>query len=151
MLFDKPKDIFSPEQQEMIIAAIKEAEMQTSGEVKVHVEPFCKTDPMQRALQVFDELELYRTAQRNGVLFYLAYDDHKFAILGDEGIHNKVGQTFWDTTKEKMAAHLKIGEYTEAVCEGVKMAGEQLKAYFPYTRNDKNELSNDISFGGHNA
>jgi uncharacterized membrane protein len=151
MFFNK-KEIFSAAQQEQIKAAIGAAEMQTSGEIKVHVEPFCKTDVMHRALQVFNELELFRTKQRNGVLFYLAYDDKKFAILGDEGIHKKVGQDFWDSTKEIMAADLKAKDYTQAMCKGIKMAGEQLKTHFPHQSDDKNELSDDISFGGpHNA
>lgn len=148
MLFKK-KEIFSAEQQQQIAAAIAAAEKQTSGEIKVHIEPYCKTDPMMRAQQVFAALELHKTAERNGVLFYLAFDDHKFAILGDEGIHKKVGQNFWDSTKELMAGHFKSLRFTEGLCEGIQMAGQQLQAHFPYLHTDTDELSNDISFGGH--
>jgi uncharacterized membrane protein len=150
MFFDN-KPVLTKEQQAQIIAAIEEAEMQTSGEIKVHLEPYCKTDPMQRGRQVFNELELYHTQQRNGVLFYMAFEDHKFAILGDKGIHEKVGQGFWDSTKELMGNHFKVGELAEGLSEGIKMAGQQLKTHFPYQSDDKNELSNDISFGGRHA
>lgn len=150
-MFFEGKPILTEEQQALIVSAIEEAELQTSGEVKVHLEPFCKTNPMQRGKQVFNELELYHTQQRNGVLFYMAFEDHKFAILGDRGIHEKVGQDFWDSTKELMGSHFKKGELAEGLAEGIKMAGQQLKTHFPYQSDDKNELSNDISFGGGHA
>ena len=140
--------MFSPKEQSDIKQAIIAAEKNTSGEIKVHVEPYCKTDPMQRAKQIFNELELYQTEARNGVLMYLAAEDHKFAILGDEGIHKIVGQNFWDTTKDLMIGHFKNGNYVQGLCEGIAMAGEQLKQHFPYQADDKNELSDDISFGG---
>jgi uncharacterized membrane protein len=150
-MFFEGKPILTKEQQSQIITSIEEAELQTSGEVKVHIEPYCKTEPMQRALQVFDKLELYHTKQRNGVLFYMAFEDHKFAILGDKGIHEKVGQNFWDSTKELMADYFKKGEIAKGLSEGIKMAGEQLKVHFPYQSDDTNELGNDISFGGDDA
>lgn len=150
MFFDD-KPILTKNEQQLIISAIEDAELLTSGEVKVHLEPFCKTDPMQRGKQVFNELEMYRTKERNGVLFYMAFEDHKFAILGDSGIHEKVGQNFWDSTKELMTSHFKKGELAQGLSEGIKMAGQQLKAHFPYQKNDKNELSNEISFGGSHA
>jgi uncharacterized membrane protein len=139
--------MFSPQDQEKIKNAIISAEKNTSGEIKVHIESYCKTNPMQRATQLFNQLELYRTAARNGVLIYLAYKDHKFAILGDEGIHTVVGQDFWDTTKDVMISYFKNGEYVQGLCEGIEKAGQQLKTNFPYQSNDKNELSDDISFG----
>lgn len=139
--------MFSPQDQEKIKNAIISAEKNTSGEIKVHIELYCKTNPMQRAIQLFNQLELYRTAARNGVLIYLAYKDHKFAILGDEGIHTIVGQDFWDTTKDVMIGHFKNGQYLQGLCEGIEKAGEQLKTNFPYQSDDKNELSDDISFG----
>ena len=143
--------ILTKEDEVLIKEAIAEAENQTSGEVKVHIEPYCKTNAMQRATQLFNQLELYRTAARNGVLIYVAFKDHKFAILGDEGIHAKVGQNFWDSTKELMAEHFKNNLLVKGLCEGIKMAGEQLKAHFPYQSDDKNELSDDISYGGDDA
>ncbi len=143
--------ILTKEDEDLIKSAIAEAENQTSGEVKVHIEPYCKTNAMQRATQLFNQLELYRTAARNGVLIYVAFKDHKFAILGDEGIHAKVGQNFWDSTKELMAEHFKSNLLVKGLCEGIKMAGEQLKVHFPYQSDDKNELSDDISYGGDDA
>lgn len=139
--------MFSPQDQEKIKNAIISAEKNTSGEIKVHIESYCKTNPMQRAIQLFNQLELYHTAARNGVLIYLAYKDHKFAILGDEGIHSIVGQDFWDTTKDVMIGYFKNGQYLQGLCEGIEKAGQQLKTNFPYQSDDKNELSNDISFG----
>lgn len=139
--------MFSPQDQEKIKNAIISAEKNTSGEIKVHIESYCKTNPMQRAIQLFNQLELYRTAARNGVLIYLAYKDHKFAILGDEGIHNIVGQDFWDTTKDIMIGYFKNGQYLQGLCEGIEKAGQQLKTNFPYQSDDENELNDDISFG----
>ncbi|MCP9767488.1 TPM domain-containing protein [Lacihabitans sp. LS3-19] len=140
--------ILSELQQKNIVEAIKLAETNTSGEIKVHIEENCSSDnPMVRAEEVFKYLSLHKTALRNGVLFYLAYEDRKFAVLGDSGINNKVGQTFWDSTKDLLAKHFKDGDYEKGLCLGVEEAGKQLKAYFPYQSDDKNEISDEISRG----
>lgn len=145
----KPKNFFAPEQQQQIVAAIEEAERQTSGEIRVHVEWSCKTpNPLDRASQVFAMLKMHKTQLRNGVLFYLALNDHKFAIIGDVGINTKVPANFWENIKETMAADFREGKLAEGLVKGIKMAGEQLNAHFPYDANtDMNELNNDISFG----
>ncbi|MDP5120372.1 MAG: TPM domain-containing protein [Spirosomaceae bacterium] len=136
------------EQQKLIVEAIKEAELATSGEVKVHVEEKCPADdPVKRATKLFSYLALHKTAQRNGVLFYLAYGDRKFAVIGDEGIDKAVTALFWDSTKEILRNHFAKEQYTEGLCAGINEAGKQLKKYFPYQSDDKNELSDDISFG----
>jgi uncharacterized membrane protein len=139
---------FSDEQQQRIVDAIQEAEKQTSGEVKVHVEKKCQTaDVMERAKEVFLFLHLHETAQRNGVLFYLAYEDRKFAVLGDKGIDEKVPVNFWNSTKELLREYFSKGLFSEGLSKGIEEAGKQLKTHFPYQSDDINELPDDISFG----
>jgi uncharacterized membrane protein len=140
--------ILSDIQQKNIVEAIKLAEKNTSGEIKVHIEANCSnSDAMERASEVFEYLLLHKTAQRNGVLFYLAHEDHKFAILGDVGINQKVGQTFWDTTKDLLRENFKSGDFEKGLISGITEAGNQLKHYFPYNTDDKNEISDEISRG----
>ena len=140
--------LFSENDQQQIIAAIKSAETLTSGEVKVHIEKKCPTpDAMERAKEVFLFLNLHKTALQNAVLFYLAYEDRKFAILGDKGINEKVPADFWDSTKDHLRHHFAKGQYVEGLVNGIAEAGEQLKTHFPFKSNDINELPDDISFG----
>ena len=141
-------ELLDEKQQKLIIASIKEAENETSGEIKIHIEAKCDSgDPYERALEVFKYLSLHKTALRNGVLFYLAYEDRKFAIVGDKGINEKVGQSFWDTTKDLMIHNFKNENFTKGLTEGIKETGDKLKYYFPFKSNDQNEISDDISFG----
>jgi uncharacterized membrane protein len=141
-------DQFDKDDQKQIVAAIQEAERQTSGEIKVHIEKNCPdADVMERAKVVFGTLGMHTTKDQNGVLFYLAYEDRKFAILGDKGIYEKVPQGFWESTREKMREHFRKHEFTEGLCEGILEAGSQLKKYFPYQSDDTNELPDDVSFG----
>lgn len=139
---------FTPENKLQIANAIWVAEMNTSGEIRLHIEKYCKGDVLDQATYVFEKLEMHKTQLRNGVLFYLAVEDHKFAILGDAGINQKVPDDFWEKTKELVLSKFKEGNITEGLTSGILMAGEQLKEHFPYLTEDKNELSNDISFGG---
>lgn len=127
--------------------AIRAAELNTSGEVRVHIEKHCKGDVLDRAAYIFEKLEMHKTELRNGVLFYLAVEDRKFAILGDAGINQKVPENFWEDIKKNMLNHFKEGNYTQGLSEGIMEAGKQLKAHFPYQQDDVNELSNEISFG----
>ncbi len=138
---------FTEENKLQIANAIRVAELNTSGEIRIHIEKFCKGDVLDQAAYVFEKLEMHKTELRNGVLFYLAIEDHKFAILGDAGINQKVTDDFWEKTKEVVLMNFKEGRITEGLTKGILMAGEQLKEHFPYQRDDKNELSNDISFG----
>ena len=137
---------FTEENKLQIANAIRVAETNTSGEIRIHIEKYCKIDALDQAAYVFGKLEMHKTSLRNGVLFYLAIEDQKFAILGDSGINQKVQADFWEKTKEAVLAKFKEGKLTEGLTTGILMAGEQLKAHFPYLANDKNELSNDISF-----
>jgi uncharacterized membrane protein len=141
------QDFFTKEQHENIRAAIRKAETQTSGEIRLFIENRCKEEILDRAAFIFDQLNIHKTTDRNGVLFYLAIHERQFAILGDAGINKVVKQGFWDEIKEHMVARFKKAEFAEGLCEGISMAGEALKNYFPYRKNDKNELSDDIVFG----
>jgi uncharacterized membrane protein len=140
-------NFFSKDQKETILNAIREAELNTSGEIRVHIENECEEDVLDRAAFLFGKLKMDQTAQRNGVLFYLAIASRKFAILGDSGINQCVPENFWNEIKEDMAAHFANNEFTEGLTEGIRMAGNSLKEYFPYRTDDVNELSDEISFG----
>ena len=137
----------SHQQQADVLAAISDAESQTSGEIRLHLESRCKGDVLNRAAMVFETLAMHKTALRNGVLFYLATDDRKFAILGDGGINAVVPEGFWNEVKETVIAGLVAGNPSDGLASGIRLAGQQLSAHFPLEANDINELSNDISFG----
>ncbi|MBR9859144.1 TPM domain-containing protein [bacterium] len=138
---------FKEEEEQRILQAIKEAELKTSGELRVHIDRWCKTYPDYKAANIFKRLEMEDTDERNGVLIYVALDEHKFAILGDKGINEKVPENFWDSTAEKMTEHFKAGRAVDAIVAGVKECGEQLAKFFPYKSDDINELPDDISYG----
>ncbi len=140
------ENFFSEAEKKQITDAIAQAELNTSGEIRLHVEGRCKIDVLDRAAYVFGQLEMNQTAQRNGVLFYLAVYDRKFAILGDSGINQLVPSNFWDEIKETMLSFFKEGKFADGLSKGILMAGEQLKTNFPYQSDDKNELSDEISF-----
>lgn len=141
---------FTEESKLQITNAIRVAETNTSGEIRVHVEKHCKDNVLDQAAYVFEKLEMHRTKLRNGVLFYLAIEDRKFAILGDAGINQKVSGNFWDEIKEEVIQKLKDGKFAEGISDGIIKAGEQLKKHFPYQDDDVNELSDEISFGEKN-
>ena len=142
----KASQFLSAEQQEMILSAIKGAEESTSGEIRVHIENSFTGDVLDRAAWIFNKLGMQKTELRNGVLFYLAVENRKFAIIGDAGINAKVETGFWDSTKDFVEKHFKEGKFAEGLAGGITMAGEQLKKHFPCKRDDINELSNEISF-----
>lgn len=140
--------LFSSADRKAIIEAIKSAEVATSGEIQVHIESRCRGEVLARAVEVFDTLKMYQTADRNGVLFYLAVKDKKFGILGDAGINEKVPEDFWEKIKEQMASRFKAGQFTLGLIEGIQEAGKQLGVHFPYQGDaDINELPDEISFG----
>jgi len=138
---------FTEQDKLQITNAIRVAENNTSGEIRVHVEKHCKGDVLDRAAYIFDKLEMQKTQLRNGVLFYLAVEDRKFAILGDAGINQKVPENFWEKIKENAIASFKEGQFAEGLSNGIIKAGEQLKSHFPHQDDDVNELSDEISFG----
>ncbi len=138
--------IFSEEEQQRITDAVEAAERFTSGEIRVCIEKKCSEPPLDRAANYFKKLDMHKTAKRNGVLIYIATENHQFAIIGDAGINQVVPPDFWKETKEAMLKHFKAGELALGIITGVEMAGQQLKTFFPYLEDDKNELPDDISF-----
>jgi uncharacterized membrane protein len=140
------RNFFTKEQQEDIRQAIMNAELDTSGEIRVHIENTCTGDALDRALVIFAKLEMEKTANRNGVLLYLAVKNRKFAIIGDTGIHANVTEIFWDSIRNKMMDRFRDNHFTEGLIEAITETGKQLKTYFPYQTDDKNELSDEISF-----
>ena len=137
----------SEEDQKLVVSAIGVAEKNTSGEIRLHIEDKCKEDLMDHAAFIFEKLEMHKTEQRNGVLFYVSIEPRGFAILGDAGINQMVANDFWDEIKENVIANFKEGNYAKGLADGIIKAGEQLKANFPYQTDDVNELSDEISFG----
>lgn len=142
--------LLSSEEQEKIVHAISLAENMTSGEIRIVVENTVGDDDvMKKAANYFDELEMYNTVSRNGVLIYLAIADHRFAIIGDEGINKRVEPDFWECTKDEMLVFFRRGDFAGGLVAGIKQAGSRLKHYFPRQEDDINELPNDIYFGKH--
>ena len=138
---------FNDEEQQRIRHAIEQAEKNTSGEIRICVEKSCKdADPLNRAAGYFYKLEMDKTRLRNGVLIYVATNDHKFAIIGDSGINKLVPADFWDKTRESMLSYFKEGDILQGIVIGIEYAGKQLQRYFPANAGDKNELSDDIVF-----
>jgi uncharacterized membrane protein len=147
-LFRK-KDFFSEEEKQQIIEAVRNAERMTSGEVRVFVENRCSyMDAIDRAKEIFAELKMYETTDRNAVLVYVALKDKQLAILGDEGIHSKLGNDYWNTEVKKMISNFDRENYADGIKEVVTDIGEALTQLFPYNNDtDKNELPDDIVFG----
>lgn len=143
----KASVFFTKEQQAKIVNAIKEAEKNTSGEIRLHIENDCHEDVLDRAAYIFEKLGMHKTDLRNGVLFYMSINDKKFAILGDSGINKVTPEDFWDLIKNEVIDNFKENKFTEGLSQGILKAGEQLKEHFPYQKNDVNELSDEISFG----
>lgn len=147
--FFRKSVFFSPEEQQQITDAIREAERRTSGEVRVFVESRCRfVDPLDRAAEIFDGLKMYETQDHNAVLVYVAMKDHQFAVLADHGIHQKVGDMFWNEEVLAMRRHFKDNHIADAVIQVITDVGDALHTHFPYDRDtDKNELPDDIVFG----
>jgi len=143
----KVEDFLTQQEEQEIVEAIRIAEKNTSGEIRVHLEKTTKLDPFDRALEVFNELKMDETKLKNGVLIYLAVEDKTFVICGDQGINDIVAIDFWDSTKDIMVAHFKNGNFKQGLIDGILKAGEELKKHFPWAEDDTNELSNEISKG----
>jgi uncharacterized membrane protein len=127
--------------------AIAQAEQRTSGEIRVHIEDHIEEDVLDHAAFIFEELGMHRTRDRNGVLLYLSVADRKVAVIGDAGINARVPGNFWTDVVGVLKLHLAAGHHAEGLCEAVRMVGEKLRADFPLRSDDRNELSNDVSFG----
>lgn len=146
--FNKKRQFFTKEQQQLMVDAIQEAEKNTSGEVRFFVESKCKyVDPVDRAKEIFFSLKMDQTKDRNAVLLYIAMDDHQLAIFADEGIYQRLGANYWNVEVKKIIAHFTKDDYTGGICDVISDIGEALKKEFPYESSDKNELPDEIIFG----
>lgn len=143
----KIENFLTASEEQAIIEAIRVAELNTSGEIRVHIEKTSKGDAANRALEVFYMLKMENTKLQNAVLIYVAVEEKTFVIYGDKGVNEVVSNTFWDSTKNIMQTHFKTGNFKQGLVEGILKSGEQLKKYFPYTDLDINELSDEISKG----
>ena len=141
------EDFLTTDEEQEIVDAILESEKNTSGEIRVHIEPSSRLDHYVRAQEVFHLLKMDNTRESNGVLIYVAVEDKKFAICGDKGIDKVVPDDFWNSTKDLIQNSFKEGKFKEGIIRGILMAGEELKAHFPWKPNDTNELSNEVSKG----
>ena len=139
--------ILSPEDENEIIEAIRQAEQNTSGEIRVHIEGSSSLSVEERAKEVFHHLKMDRTKLQNGVLIYIAVANHQFGIYGDKGIDSKVNSTFWDDTRDVMSNLFKGGQFKDGIVQGILTASKALEAHFPWESNDTNELSDSISKG----
>lgn len=142
----KASEFFTREQQDKIRDAIKEAEDTTSGEIRVHIETNLSGSVLDRAAWIFKRIGMHGTEERNGVLFYLAINNKKFAVIGDQGINAKVPEDFWDKIKNILEEQFSSGKFTEGLVAGILQTGIQLKEHFPFQKGDVNELPDDISF-----
>jgi uncharacterized membrane protein len=141
------EDFLTSKDEEEIVEAIRVAECDTSGEIRVHIEQNCDIDVYERALDVFHILKMDNTKEQNGVLIYVAVTNRSFVIFGDQGINNVVAKDFWNSTRDKITNQFKSGNFKQGIIDGVKEAGKVLSKYFPWQHGDRNELDNTISKG----
>ena len=147
--WQKKEEFFTEAEKQSLVAAIKQAEHNTSGEVRVFIESKCRfVDALDRAKEIFFKLEMDQTDERNATLVYVAVKDKQAAIFGDQGIHQKVGDEYWKTEVLKMLQRFKHEQLSEGICLAITDLGQALQHYFPYNKDtDKNELPDEIVFG----
>ncbi|MDR0954321.1 MAG: TPM domain-containing protein [Rikenellaceae bacterium] len=143
----KPSALFTPQEETLLIEAIRRAEKATSGEIRIHVENHCSGEVLDRAVAVFDSLGMRETEARNGVLIYVALKDRRSAIIGDRGVNAHVGREFWQAAAEAMNARFAAGHFAEGIETAIGMLAEELRGHFPYQPDDVNELPDEISYG----
>lgn len=143
----KVEDFLTASEEQEIVAAILEAERNTSGEIRVHIESHSRLDHDERAKEVFHLLKMDNTKQENGVLIYIAVNDRKFAIYGDQGIDKVVPANFWESTKDAIQEQFVKGNFKQGIINGILRAGKELNSHFPWHPTDNNELSDEISKG----
>jgi uncharacterized membrane protein len=142
---EEAQEFLSAEEEQQIVQAVKAAEMRTSGEIRVHLENHTDEPNLEHAKKIFEKAGMTKTELRNGVLFYLAIQDHQFSIIGDKGINEKVPAHFWDEIRDLMQGHFRKDEFAEGLCRGIEMAGKALAEFFPRADDDINELPDEIS------
>lgn len=145
----KKKDFFTEEEKKQLVEAIQKAEQRTSGEVRLFIESKCKyMDAYDRAREIFLSLKMHETQMRNATLIYVAVKDKQAAVLGDQGIHQKVGKIYWENEVSKMLLLFRQKKLVDGLCQAINDLGEALVHYFPYNKEtDKNELPDDLIFG----
>lgn len=141
----KLEDFLTEKEEQEIVEAIRVAEQNTSGEIRVHIEHNYQNDIFDHVVEVFHYLKMDNTKLKNGVLIYVAVDRKEFVIYGDDGINNKVDKTFWNTTRDTISHSFQVGEFSKGLIYGIQKAGEELSKYFPWIHNDLDELDNSIS------
>ncbi len=141
------EDFLSKEEEQDIVQAILEAEKNTSGEIRVHIEAHTRLDHIDRAKEVFKMLKMGNTKEENGVLIYLAVNDRKFSIYGDRGIDKVVSDDFWDSTRDAIQTQFKKNDFKQGIIDGILKAGKELRTHFPWQQGDINELSDEVSKG----
>ena len=141
------EDFLSEADRQRVSAAIRAAEMRTSGAIRVHLEDHIEDDVLDHAAFVFEELDMHKTKDRNGVLIYVSVSDRKVAVIGDKGINERVPENFWNDVLGVLRSHFAAGSRADGICEAVAMVGEKLVAFHPHQRDDRDELSNDVSIG----
>lgn len=147
---NKLDNFLSEEEKGQIVQAIRQAESSTSGEIRVHIEYHCPTEPLERAKEVFEHLGMTNTGEKNGALIYIAVGNRKLAIIGDSGINDRVTHEFWQKVEKAIEEELRHDHYCQGICLGIELIGEKLKEFFPRRPDDVNELSDEPSFGGEN-
>ena len=147
-IFSSKKEVFfSKPQEKLIVAAIKQAELNTSGEIRVHLDEEEIEEIKERAVYIFDSLGMQNTKLKNGVLLYINPVIKRFLVLGDEGIHQNVGDDFWERISQIMQEYFAKGDYTNGTVKAIEAIGIELKKYFPYQGDkDINELDDEISY-----
>ncbi len=144
---EESRIFLSKDTQNKIESAIEQAELNTSGEIRVHIEKQCKGNPLERAVYIFNKLKMDKTALRNGILLYVAYGSKKVAIIGDEGINAVTPENYWDEIISQMLKQFSQGQFAEGMADAVLAVGIALKEHFPYCEGDINEQSNEVSYG----
>ncbi len=140
-------ELLSEADQVRVKEAISKAEARTSGEIRVHLDDTIADEVLDHAAYIFEELGMFRTRDRNGVLIYVSAADRRVAVIGDAGINARVPAGFWDDVLALLQEHFRSGRFADGLCQAVERVGEKLRADFPHERDDRDELSNDISFG----
>lgn len=143
----KIEDFLTSDEEQEVIEAIRLAELNTSGEIRVHIEKSTKLDALDWAMELFHQLKMDNTRLQNAVLLYIAVEDKTFVIYGDKGINDVVGNDFWNSTRDVIQTHFKANRFKRGIVDGIAKAGEQLKKHFPYRDDDRNEQPNEISIG----
>jgi uncharacterized membrane protein len=139
------RPFLSPADLHEVARAVGEAEGRTSGEIRVHLDARCPGDPLARAVELFERLGMTRTALRSGVLLYVAVEDRKLAVIGDAGVHQRVGPEYWDRLRAGLVAHFREGRPRDGLVAAVREVGETLARHFPRAPDDRNELSDEVS------